>query len=319
MPEVEPETDTQSRKVGPPPAYRRIAAVAARQDEVISLAQLRAAGVLERCAQRWARQGRLRRLHRGVFSLAAGRVSAAGRRRAAVLACGEGAVLSHRSAAEQWGLLRPKGSRVHVTTIRAHGRRRAGVVGHRARRLLPDDVTVVQGLPCTSIARTLLDLAATAPRHELERAIREADFHRRLDLTAIDSLIARCSGHRGVSKLNRALKSHRPHGRYRSGSEIRFHELWKSADLPELEVAPWVPFEEGGGVEPDFVWRTGGIAIEIDERASHARVAAFEEDRRRDRRVLREGLQTLRFTAREVWQEPERLVRESRSLVRDRR
>jgi hypothetical protein len=139
------------------PVDVEIATLAGRQHGVVSLAQLADAGLSPRAARHRVHAGRLHRVHPGVFAVGHPVLGADGRRLAAVLACGSGAVLSHRSAAAAWGLRPTSRARHEVTVPRTAGTGPAGVEAHRARRLSPDDVTVLRAIPITSVARTLLD------------------------------------------------------------------------------------------------------------------------------------------------------------------
>jgi predicted transcriptional regulator of viral defense system len=147
---------------GSPPLERALAELAERQWGVVSLEQLRASGFGDGAIKSRARSGRLHRLHRGVYAVGHRSLRREGRFVAAVLACGPGAVLSHRSASWHWGLLGTDQAAVDVTARR--GRRGGpGVRLHRARSLDARDTTTHRGIPITTVARTLLDLAATVP------------------------------------------------------------------------------------------------------------------------------------------------------------
>jgi predicted transcriptional regulator of viral defense system len=142
------------------------------------------------------RAGRLHRLYRGVYAVGHAHLGLAGRRLAAVLACGEGAVLSHRSAAAHWGLPQTNQARVDVTARR--GRREVeGIRLHWSRSLNAQDTTTHQGIPITSLARTLLDFAATVRPDRLERALAQAERLQLSDHTAIADGLSRSNGHRG--------------------------------------------------------------------------------------------------------------------------
>ena len=150
-----------------------LAELAARQWGVVSLAQLGALGIGSRAAQRRAQAGRLRRVHRGVYAMGGAVLPREGRWLAAVMACGQGAVLSHVSAAVHWNLLNYEPARPEVTAPASH----KGVPGirlHRSHSLDAQDTTNHQGIRTTTLARTLLDIAAHVPQHHLERALAQA-------------------------------------------------------------------------------------------------------------------------------------------------
>jgi predicted transcriptional regulator of viral defense system len=165
----------------------RIAVVAGRQHGVVTLRQLEAAGLSRAAVSKRVRSGRLHRMHRGVYAVGHGGVSLHGRWIAAVLACGEGAVLSHGSAAVLWRLLRPLDGPVHVSVPSDGGReRRRGIHVHRCVALAglsthglqsrqPPLVTRRDGIPVTSVARTIHDLRGAVPPRLVRRAIRQAE------------------------------------------------------------------------------------------------------------------------------------------------
>jgi hypothetical protein len=154
---------------------RAIAAIAGRQHGVVSLEQLRALTLSDRAVRGRVVAGRLHSLHEGVYAVGHTSLTPEGRWMAAVLACGEGAVLSHRSAAILWGLREGGGPRVEVTSRRRVGRTREGILVHWRPGLDASDMTARDGIPCTSVARTLLDLAEALTPDGVERACSRAE------------------------------------------------------------------------------------------------------------------------------------------------
>lgn len=225
---------------------------------------------------------------------------------AAVLACGPGAVLSHRSAAALWGL-RPTSRRaVDVIAPRASRRRRNGIEVHRAGSLRPEDVTTVNGIPCTTVARTLLDLAEVAP---VERALDQAEILHLLDARALDDVIAAANTRRAARILRAVLDGYdAANALTRSELEDRFLALCVDAGVPRPEINAWLTLPDGTGIQPDFLWRSSRLIVETDGRASHATRRAFEADRLRDQRALLAGWRTLRCTWRQVLGEPDQLA-----------
>ncbi|MGZ8635055.1 MAG: type IV toxin-antitoxin system AbiEi family antitoxin domain-containing protein, partial [Solirubrobacteraceae bacterium] len=196
----------------------------------MSRTQLRAQGVSRHTADHWLRGGRLHRVHQGIYALGHATLGREGRRLAAVLACGPDAVLSHRTAAAHWGLLRTDQTRIDVSAPRGrHGA--SGIRLHRTRCLDAQDITDHQGIPITSVARTLLDLAAQARGGELERALAQAERLQLYDHRAIEGVIARSNGHRGTSALKQAT-SHEAKWT-RNEWEAEFLALIRTAQLPE--------------------------------------------------------------------------------------
>jgi len=159
---------------------RAIAAIAGRQHNVVALEQLRSLGLSASTVRGRVASGRLHRVHPGVFAVGHANLTCKGRWMAAVLSCGARAVLSHRSAAALWGLRPDNRAASDVSSHGRAGRQRAGIVAHRAAGLTPADMTAIDGIRCTSLARTLLDLAEHVSGRELERAIDRAEVLRLL-------------------------------------------------------------------------------------------------------------------------------------------
>lgn len=171
---------------------------------MVGQAQLVALGLSARAIRYRIVAGRLVRLHRGVFAVGHDAVSADGRRLAAVLACGSGAVLSHRSAAALWGL-RPYAGRPEVSIPSQACRSVPGVAIHRSRSLVSADVMAVEGIPCTTVARTLVDLAARGDRPGLIAAITRAEELRVYDGAKVEAVLERARGKRGARLLRSVL------------------------------------------------------------------------------------------------------------------
>jgi predicted transcriptional regulator of viral defense system len=192
------------RGLGRIPPDLALVELAGRQWGVVSLAQLRGLGLSDDTVQRRARLGRLRRVHRGVYAVGGAVLPREGRWLAAVLACGPGAALSHVSAAVHWNLLSYEPPRPEVTAP-ASRRGAPGIRLHRSHSLDAQDTTDHQGIPTTTVARTLLDLAAHVPSHHLERALAQAERLQLYDHTAIHEVIQRANGHRGTKRLTDAI------------------------------------------------------------------------------------------------------------------
>jgi very-short-patch-repair endonuclease len=149
-------------------------------------------------------RGVLHRVHRGVYAVGHSRLTQQGRYMAAVLACGGGAVLSHRSAAAHWRIARYSG-RITVTAPRRRRRAKSELVPVCCSTLAPNEVTIHDGIPITTVARTILDLAAVQPPSAVEKAIREAEYLRRFDLDELQRLLDRHSRRQGTADLRRAI------------------------------------------------------------------------------------------------------------------
>jgi hypothetical protein len=276
-----------------PPLDRELAELVDRQWGVVSLAQLRALGLGARAAQKRAATGRLHRLYRGVYAVGDRALRVEGRRLAAVLACGPVAVLSHRSAASHWGLLATDQARIDVMAPRS----RQGVGGirlHTSRSLDAQDTTSHQGIPITTVHRTLLDLAATTRADQLERALAQAMYLQLYDQRAIDDVIARSNGHRGTNVLKEATKQEPKITK--SMWEIRMLRLVRGANLPEPITNRPLHAPDHGECKPDFYWPAHGLIVETDGWEAHRTLAAFRADRAKDAALTAAGHKVLRFT-----------------------
>jgi hypothetical protein len=237
---------------------------------------------------------------------------------AAVLALGPNAVLSHRCAAEHHALLRGEARVVDVTVPGTKRRSRGSIRVHRG-ALDPADVTRFRGIPVTSVARTLLDIAETEPRRVVERACDQAEVLRLFDLTAIEAVLGRAAGRRGLPVLREVLSEHVAGATLtRSELEERFLAICRDAGLPKPAVNAWLALNDGGA-EGDFVWRRERLVVEVDGWASHGTRRGFEQDRERDRRLLLAGWQPMRFTWRQLERDPDGCARAVLAMLARRR
>lgn len=277
------------------PADVRIAQLAARQHGAVTSAQLREAGLSRDAVLERRRSGRLHSLHRGVYAV--GHIAPSIERRwmAAVLALsgdanrgsrsaalghGGGGVLSHRSAAELWGLLPPSRGPVDVSLLSRSGRRqRREIRIHRPTSLEPTEVTRNRGIPVTSPARTLADLRATASAREQRRAIRQAEV---LGLFTGPDIAP---------------------DRTRSELERQFLRLCRRHRLPMPDVNMRI-----GALTVDFCWAEQKLVVETDGYKYHRGRAAFENDRVRDLELHVLGYEVLRLSYRQVFDESVRVA-----------
>jgi predicted transcriptional regulator of viral defense system len=293
-----------------PPPDRALAAVAGRQWGVVSVRQLRALGVGRSATTRRVQSGHLHRLYPGVYAVGHASLRPEGARLAAVLACGPGAVLSHRTAAAHWGLLRTDQTRIDVTAPRGrHGA--PGTRPPRSRRLVAPEPTRPVGIPNTQVARTLLDIAADAPGHRLERALAQAERLQLYDHRAITDVIARSNGHRGTPILAQATSREQPKWT-RNEWEAAFLQLLRKAGMPEPLVNEAFHAPDHGHCEPDYHWPTHQVIVETDGWETHRTRQAFRDDRAKDAALTASGYRVLRFT-KDV--EPELVVRRLRALL----
>jgi very-short-patch-repair endonuclease len=230
---------------------------------------------------------------------------------AAVLACGSDALLSHRSAAALWGISSAASPRIDVTVAGRSRRGRPGIALHQVRSLTPDERDRRDGIPVTSVARTMLDLAEVLSTHQLERAFEEADRLRLLDLRAISQVCERRCGHHGIGAL-RALLSKQLRPVPETGSELErsFLDLCREAGLPGPAVNVSI-----AGFEVDAVWPDRRLVVELDGYAFHRTRGAFERDRARDADLQLAGYRVRRVTARRLADEPAAVAAAIRSLL----
>jgi len=291
------------------PGDREVAEIAGRQHGVVAFWQLAGIGMGRGAIDHRVRCGRLHRVHKGVYAAGHSNLSREGRWMAAVLACGPGALLSHRSAARLWSILRISPYLTDVTTFRprvGHD----GVALHRSRRIHAEDRSVKDGIPVTSIARTLLDLAEVVPKRVLARAVEEAERLELFDRRAIDRLIGRSRGRRGLRALTAVLREYRPPPFTRSEAERRFIELCAQAGLPRPAANLWI-----GEHEVDMSWPDSRLVVELDAHRTHGTRAAFERDRRRDAALQLAGYRVLRVTDRRLHEEPDEVMRTVGALL----
>lgn len=284
----------------------------ARQHGVAGLDQITALGISASAVYQRAACGRLLRVHRAVYSLVPPTLlSRDGRYLAAVLACGPGAVLSHRSAADLLALRATSRTRIEVTVPGRARRAHAGVQVHRSTLRADQDVTVVRGIPVTTVSRTLLDLAHVVRPRELERAVDQAEITHRLNQTALDDQLRRNNGRPGAPRLRALIeREYGPPALTRSELEERFLALCRHRRLPAPEVNALVALPDGGPpLRVDFLWRAQRLVVETDGRETHGTAFAFEDDRRRDQRATLAGWRVVRVTWGQVTDEPDVVAR----------
>lgn len=276
------------------PLDAAIAGFIASHDGVASRSELEALGLSSDAVDQRSRTGRLHRIHRGVYSLSPF-LTSKGHARAAVLACGDGAFLSHRSAAHVHGLFRTGPRRIEVTIPTNNGRKqRPGITLHRC-AVTPTEVTTDGHIPLTSLARTLLDLAEVVPHRILMAATDRAEDLRLLDLRDVRAVLTRNPHRHGAPKLASAITEYEQGPVLRSILERDFLVLCHKHQLPIPHTNRTL-----GPYEADFHWPEHRLIAETDGRAHHARRKAFTKDRVRDAELLADGWRTVRFTYAQV-------------------
>jgi len=283
------------------PPDRAVAELAAGQWGVVSRAQLGRVGLGRGAIDGRLRTGALRRVHHGVYAVGGAVLPREGRWLAAVLACGDNAVLSHLSAAVHWGLLQYDARHPEVTAPTSR-EGASGIRLHRSRSLDARDITRHEGIPVTTVARTLLDIAAGAPEHHLERALAQAERLRVYDHTAIQDVLARANGHRGAKRLTKAIAGDPQWTR--SELENRMRKLASRYGLPRPLSNHTLDAPDHPGLEADFYFPAHNLVVETDGWQEHRTRRAFEDDRAKDAALTAAGYTVMRFTWRQLRDDP---------------
>jgi predicted transcriptional regulator of viral defense system len=288
-----------------PPVDTRIAALASRQHAVVSLEQLLELGLSVRAVSDRAAGGRLHRVHRSVYSIVPrSLLTDHGHYMAAVLACGPGALLSHRAAADVHGLRQSSATKIDVTIPGRNVRRHSGIALHRSTTLTAADAAVVDGIPCTSVARTLFDLAEVVVRRQAERAFDQAESLQVFDLRAIEDQLDRNRTRPGARRVRSILDEHYL-GSTMTDSELEEAMLAVVAGLPQPEVNVWLDLGDGEPlIKADLLWRAQRMIVEVDGREHHGTRQSFDRDRRRDQRAAVAGLRVIRTTEPQIKRRP---------------
>jgi predicted transcriptional regulator of viral defense system len=304
------ETLTQRPFLDQPRWDGAIAELATEQHGVIALNQLRDIGLATATVRHRARRGRLHRIHRGVYSVAPQNLLARkGHWMAAVLAAGPGAVLSHRKAAALHGLLNCNRANVEVTVSGRAPRTHPGIDIHRSKTLIAADCALVNNIPCTTVARTLLDLADVIDRRRLERAFDQAEVEEVLDMRAIDDQLRRNPSRPAASKVRALLEEHYI-GSTPTESEIEegFLALCRRFGLPQPEVQQWLYLPDGGPpIRADFLWREQRVVVETDGDKYHGTAQRSRRDARKDQRLTVHGFRPIRTGWRQIFYRPAEL------------
>jgi very-short-patch-repair endonuclease len=273
-------------------------------------------------AQGWSKEeidwrigsGRLHRLHTGVYAVGHRLIPKEGWWMAAVLASGPEAVLSHHSAAALWGL-RGYSERAIEVTVPRKSTSSKQIKRHHS--VLPaDERTVREGIPATSVPRTIFDLAATESAEVIQNLLREAEHLELRDRLSLPDLIERYPGRRGIRKVRLALDrlEEEPEGRKRSPLEERFAPFLRRHRLPIPRFNDWIPLN-GKNYQVDCHWPGTGQIVELDGWQGHRTRTAFRDDRARDRRLRVAGYSVTRITWNQLDDEPEAVAADLRTLL----
>ena len=256
---------------------------------MVTSAQMLAVGLTKDGVRRRVLARRLFALYRGVYAVGHMALTPKSRLIAAVYACGPNAVASHRAAGALHGLV--TAGRIEVSTSRGC-RPKPGLDLHTSRGIGEEDRTHVDGIPATSVARTLVDLADVLTEERLAKAVHRAEVLRVFDLRALDAARARAGGRKGRHRLNRVLAAYQPEPHFlRSHAERRLKRLCRKHHLPLPSFNAVVE-----GHELDAYWPEARFALEVDGAETHNTTSAFHSDRRRDRALAARGIQVNRVT-----------------------
>jgi hypothetical protein len=287
-----------------------IAGLAGRQHGVVARWQLAELGLGRGAIDLRIAAGRLHRVHAGVYAVGHRVLSQRGRWMAAVLACGPGAVLSHRAAAALWGVRRS--SALEVTSPRH--RRRPRIITHR-RVLAPDEVTTRAVIPVTTITRTIFDLAAVSPFHDVEAAVNQAEYDEIKDCLSLAALAARYPHRRGQATIKRLIAEHRIGTTMtRSDLEQAFLAFLDANRLPRPDRTNTHIEAAGRLHECDVVWYRERLIVELDG-PGHRTTRAFHDDRKDDRALKVAGWTVIRVTELHLTIDRRQLAADLRQLL----
>ena len=277
---------------------------------MVTAAQLAGCGMGKDAIAHRVNSGRLHPEFHGVYSFGCGELPPLAREQAALLVCGEGAFLSHRSAAYVWGFRKAAPAPVEVSVPGRGCRTRDGLVVHRIQAIDRREVRHHEGLWVSSPARAVLEVAAVAPG-ELVDVIDEGIAKRLLARRELERVVARNRPCRGAARLAALLGDETAMAITRSRAEKAFLKLIRESGLPRPETN--VPF---GRYEADFVWRRERLIVELDTPTFHGGPGAFQNDREKDLVYRDARFDVLRLTREHVVYEPPRvLVRVAQALA----
>lgn len=279
---------------------------------MVSVWQLEELGYSEEAIRHARETGRLHPVHRGVYAVGHASLPRHGECLAATLTCGAGALLGHCSAAWLWGLTQRFARPIQVTASSPR-RTRERILIHSAAALALEDRDSKKGIPVTSVARTLLDFAATDPRH-LGKAVENAYRLGLLDLIAIDELLSRSKGFRGAARLRDIMRTYRGSAFTRSHFERYFLDRSRRGEFPRPSMNFFAE-----GYELDAYWPGERFAVELDTYEYHGDPTAFERDRRRQEDLKLAGIEMVRITGLRFEHEPHAVAARIHRLLKQRR
>ncbi len=275
-----------------------VGTLASRQSGRVARWQLERLGVDSAVISRWVRDGYLHRKLPGVYAVGHDAPSVDADLAAALLYAGPGAMLSHGTAAWWYGLIDNRPATVHVSTPR-RCRSRRGIKVHQRRDC---ERAWRKGLPVTTVAQTFVDFAATASLNRVRTVLANAEYHRLLNVAEVQQLLG--PGRPGSTRLRAALERHQPRLAYaRSPTETAFFEICEAHGIPppavNVRIAGWTA---------DFLWRQGGVVVEVDPYGNHHTPAQVDRDRRKDLALRAKGLVVHRYSRDQVEQTPDAIA-----------
>jgi len=276
-----------------------LAWIAGQQLSLVTAEQLHAAGVRRGAIAARVANESLHRRHRGVYLVGSPVPPPGSVELAALLACGRGALISHRSAAALWGLAAAPAGEVDVSVIGRHCRSRDGINVHFAGQLDQRDRRHHRGIPITAPARTLIEFGARATDDELERAISEARALRLLNDAELEAALQRAGRRDGTARVREFLRVEHGSGFTRSTAERRMRRLLGQSRLPQP-----VCNGRAEGYTVDFLWPNYKVIVEVDGYQFHSHRRAFERDRRKDQALVAAGYLVVRVTWLQLRDEP---------------
>jgi very-short-patch-repair endonuclease len=293
---------------------RAIAELADRQHGVVGRSQLQDLGLGEAAIRHRRRLGRLRQLHSGAFAVGHRAISRSGHWMAAVLASGPDALLSHHTAAALWGIRGYSGGVIHVTV--PHKSTSSKRIRRHLSNVPEDERAVEEGIPVTSVHRTIFDLAASLSVDEVVAMIKEAEYLNRWDRLSLPDLLERYPGKRGSRKVRLALDriTEEPPGRTRSKLEERFAPFLRRHHLPLPRFNDWILLGPKR-YQVDCHWPHLHLIVELDGWEGHSTRSAFQDDRARDRALKVVGFSVVHLTWAQLESEPTQVAADLRALL----
>jgi very-short-patch-repair endonuclease len=297
--------------------WLEVDALAGRRHGVVTRARLEGLGFTDAAIEHGVATGRLHPLFPAVFAVGHPRVGVHGRMLAAVFACGEGTVVSHGTAAALLGFWDYRPALIDVIAPGQSGRKIDGICRHHVPCPIPEEMDVRDGIPCTSPARTVVDLAGSIGERSLRSTVEKAAVLGMLDVAAIDSAMAR-GRRRGSPLLRAVLEDWRGLSgpiRLRSPLEARLLAMIAAHGLPTPLCNQRVTVGTGRRIEVDFLWEDRQVVVEADGRAFHGHPVAASRDYRRDRALARAGYRVQRVTWTQLEREPDETMAALRRIL----